>query len=251
MNSTTAAPTGRVPAPSDRMRKVALYGGIAYLVTFVASIPQLGLYADLVDDPAAYVSGTGGSDTPVLLGSWLEIVTALACVATAVLLYPATRRVSRTAAIGFVGSRLVEAGLILVGAVTVLAVFTLKSDLSGVAGPQADALHVTAQALVDVRQWTFLVGPGLVPGVNALFLGYVMYRGGLVPRVLPIIGLIGAPLILLSATVTIFDGWEQTSPVAGLLALPIAAWELGLGLYLTFKGFKVAPDAPTAAGQVS
>jgi hypothetical protein len=75
-------------------------------------------------------------------------------------------------------------------------------------------------------------------GINGLFLGYVMYRGKLVPRLIPTIGLIGAPLILISDTSTVFGGWGQTSLTGFLFGLPIAVWEFSLGCYLTFKGFK-------------
>jgi hypothetical protein len=221
----------------DPMRKVALAGGLLYLVTFAASIPQLALFADLVADPAAFIR-TPGSNTAVLWGSWLEVITALSAVGTAVALYPVTRRVSRTAAIGFVTSRVVETAMILVGVLCVLAVVALRGDLAGAVGAEADALGVVGQALVEVRQWSFLVGPGLIPGINALFLGYVMYRSRLVPRVIPVVGLVGAPLIILSATVTMLGGWDQVSIAGSLCALPIALWEFSLGVWLTVKGFR-------------
>lgn len=226
-----------------QMRKVALAGGIAYLVTFAASFPQLQLFGDLVADPAGFLRA--GDTTPVLWGIWLEVVTAVACVATAVALYPVTRRVSTTAAIGFVTTRVVEAVLILVGVVSLLTVVSLKDLATADAGP-------IATALVTLRQWTFLVGPGLIPGFNALFLGYVMYKSRLVPRLIPTIGLIGAPLILASATGTLFGAWDQVSVLGGIGALPIAVWELSLGVYLTVKGFRGAvpaprPDAPQLA----
>jgi Domain of unknown function (DUF4386) len=231
-----AAPRRRM----DPTRKVALAGGIAYLITFAASLPQLTLFADVVDDPSGYISAPR-SNTALLWGSWLEVVTAVACVATAVALYPVTRRVSRTAAIGFVTSRVVEATLILVGVLSLLALVTLQDEFAGATGAQAEALGVTGAALVAMRQWTFLLGPGLIPGINALFLGTALYRGRLVPRIIPIIGLVGAPIILMSATVTIFGGWEQTSSLGALCALPIAVWELSLGVWLTVKGFKRVP----------
>jgi hypothetical protein len=230
-------------APRRRMdptRKVALAGGIAYLITFAASIPQLKLFADVVDDPAGYISGAR-SNTALLWGSWLEVITAVACVGTAVALYPVTRRVSRSAAIGFVTSRVVEATLILVGVVSLLSVVTLQDQFAGATGAQAEALGVTGEALVAMRQWTFLLGPGLIAGINALFLGTALYRGRLVPRIIPTIGLIGAPIILLSATATIFGGWAQTSSVGALCALPIAVWEFSLGVWLVVKGFKSTP----------
>jgi hypothetical protein len=234
----TTASKPRAPRPGmDPMRKIALAGGVLYLITFAASIPQLKLFAKVVDDPEGFVMGHG-SNTAVLWGSWLEVITAFAGVGTAVALYPVTRRVSKAAAIGFVTSRVVEAALILVGVVSLLAVVTLRGDLAGATGARAEALRVTGHALVEMRQWTFLVGPGLIAGINGLFLGYVMYRSRLVPRIIPTVGLIGAPLILASATGTIFGLWDQVSSTGAALALPIAAWEFSLGTWLTVKGFK-------------
>ena len=233
----TAPATPTIPRRPDPMRRIALAAGLLYLVTFAASIPQLALFADLVADPAGFVRAPG-SDTAVLWGSSLEVITALSAVGTALALYPVTRRVSRIAALGFVTSRVLEAALILVGVLCVLSVVALRSDLAGAVGAQQDALGVVAQALVEVRQWSFLVGPGLIPGINALFLGYVMYRSRLVPRIIPIVGLVGAPLIIMSATVTMLGGWDQVSIAGSLCALPIALWELSLGVWLTVKGFR-------------
>jgi hypothetical protein len=241
------------PAPASSvnpMRRVALVSGLLYLLTFAASIPQLKLFAQIIDDPEGFVTGHG-SRAPVLWGSWFEVVTALAGIGTAVALYPVTRRVSKSAAIGFVTSRVVEAGLIIVGVVSLLTVAAMRTDLAGASGARGDALRVTAHALVQMRQWTFLLGPGVMAGVNGLFLAYMMFRSRLVPRVIPTIGLIGAPLILASSTATMFGVWDQVSRPAALLALPVAAWEFSLGMWLTFKGFKPAAltDLDTATRQ--
>ncbi len=224
----------------DPMRKIALAGGVLYLITFAASIPQLWTFKHVIDDPSGYISRPG-SNAAVLWGSLLDIVTALAGIGTAIVLYPVTRRISRTSAIGFVTSRVVEATMILVGVLSVLSVVTLKAHYAGATGAQADSLRVTGDALVTIRQWTFLLGPGLIAGINALFLGYAMHRGRLVPRIIPTIGLIGAPIIITSAIVTICGGWAQTSGIAFCFGLLDVVWEFSLGIYLTFKGFKRVP----------
>ena len=179
----------------------------------------------------------------------LEFLTAASGVATAVLLYPVTRRVSRSAAIGFVTSRVVEAALILVGVVAILSVVTLQQHFAGASGAQAQALGVAGESLVAMRQWTFLLGPGVMAGVNDLLLGYILYRSGLVGRVIPIIGLVGGPIILVSDTVTILGGWTQISAPGLLFGLPVAVFELSVGVYLTVKGFRPAAvaalDAPS------
>lgn len=227
-------------------RRTALLGGIAYLVTFI-SIPAV-LLLHPATGHSDYVLGSG-SDNQVILGGIFEFVTALSGVATALALYPVTRRVSKTAALGFVASRLVEAGLITIGVVSILSVVTLRQDLGGSHGAPA-GLSVVAQALVTVRDWTFSFGPGVMPAFNALFLATMLYRAHLVPRVLPVLGLIGAPLLLIKTTIVIFGGIGDVSTVAGLMTAPIAIWEFGLGCWLTFRGFRPSPlldDHPVTA----
>ena len=250
----TATPGPATRLHMDPMRKVSLAGGIAYLATFAASIPQLKLFADVIADPTGYIS-TPGSNTAVQWGSVLEVLTAASGVATAVVLYPVTRRVSRTAAIGFVTSRVVEAALILVGVVSILSVLTLQQHFAGATGAQAQSLGVTGESLVAMRQWTFLLGPGIMAGVNDLLLGYLLYKSGLVGRVIPIIGLVGAPIVLVGYTVTILGGPGQTSTPGLLCALPVAVFEFSVGVYLTVKGFRPAAvaalDAPSVPAQAA
>jgi hypothetical protein len=219
-------------------RRVALLGGIAYLVTFLASIPALALL-EPVTDHADYVLGAG-SDNQVVLGGLFELVTALAGVATALALYPVTRRVSKTGALGLVASRLVEAGIIIVGVVSILTIVTLRQDLGGSADAPAGLMAASA-ALVDVREWTFQFGPNLMAAINAAFLATMLYRAHLVPKILPILGFIGIPLLVGKMLAVSFDVMDELTVTAFLLALPIAAWEFGLGLWLTFKGFRPSP----------
>ena len=225
----------------DTTRKLALAAGVLYLVTFAASIPTLALKAPLVDH-ADFILGHG-NETSVIWGGLLDFVCAVAGIGTAVALYPVTRRCSRTSAIGFVASRTLEAAILVVGAISLLSVVTLRHH---VVGGDTASLMTTSRSLVAMHDWSFLFGPGLMPAINALFLATVMYRFRLVPRIIPLIGLIGAPLLLASSIATMFGGHAQTSSSAMVFALPIAAWEFSLGVYLTFKGFKrpVTDDAP-------
>jgi len=215
----------------DSLRRTALAAGALYLLTFI-SIPTLSLYAQ-VRDPN-YVTGPG-PDTPVIVGGILELVVALAGIGTAVVLYPVLKRQNQAVAMGFVGSRVLEAGTIFVCVVSLLTVVTLRRSGAG-----ADAL-VTARALVAFHDWIFLLGQGTIPAVNALLLGSLLYRSRLVPRALPVLGFVGAALLIASVTATLFDVWGQVSAASALLALPIAVWEFSLGIYLVVKGFRPAP----------
>ena len=169
------------------------------------------------------------------------MINASACIGTAVVLFPVVKRQHEAAALGFVTARVMEAAVIVIGVVGLLAVVTLRQELAGGAGADAVSLVITGKALVAIRDWTFLLGPGLIPAVNALLLGYLMYRSGLVPRVIPLMGLVGAPLLLASATATILGFNEQFSVWSAIATVPIFLWELSLGIWLVVKGFRPSP----------
>lgn len=237
MSATVHPPAARQPS-TDLMRRTSLAAGILYLLTFV-SVPTLALYQDVRDD-ADFVLGAG-SDTGVLVAAFSEVVVALAGIGTAVVLFPVARRVSETAAVGFVTSRVVEGALIIVGVVSVLTLLTLRTDVAGTADADPTSLVTAGHALSAVYDWTFLLSQSLMPVVNGLCLGYVLYRSGLVPRILPALGLAGAPLLLASDIAIFFGVHDRAAPIAVLAALPIAVWELSLGVYLTVRGFRPSP----------
>ena len=217
------------------MRKTALAAGLLYIATFVFSIPALAFYDDVVNN-ADYVLGAGNGDG-VLWGGLFEVITALTGIGTAVVLYRVAKQYDSNRAVGFVAFRVLEASMIFVGVISLLAVFTLRQDF---AGGDPTAVTAAASALVAVKQWTFLLGPGLMAPFNAVCLATVMYRSRLVPRIIPTIGLIGAPLLLASFAATLFGAFDQVSGPALLLALPIAIWEFSLGVWLTVKGFNAS-----------
>jgi hypothetical protein len=223
------------------LRKIALAAGVLYLLTFV-SIPTLSLYAP-VHDPN-YIVGPG-PDTPVILGGVLEIIVALAGIGTAVALYPVIKRQNEAVALGFIGSRVLEAGTIFADVVCLLAVVGLRQ-----AGAGADEL-VTGRALVTLHDW-FRLGQNLMPAVNDLLLGYLLYQSRLVPRVLPVLGFIGAPLLIANTVVLMFG--VTSGPVyvlTGIGVLPIALFEFLLGVWLTVKGFNPSAIAFESAKQMN
>jgi hypothetical protein len=244
----TAPGPDLIRPPVDLMRRTSLAAGLLYLLTFV-SIPTLMLFEPVRED-ADFVLGAG-SDSGVLWGAGAEVVVALAGIGTAVVLYRVARRQSPTAALGFVAARVLEAALIFVGVVSVLTLLTLRNDVAGTAGADAASLVTAGHTLAASYDWAFLLSQSLMPAFNALCLGYVMYRSGLVPRILPAMGLIGAPLLLASDIAIFFGVYDRSALAALLAALPIAAWELSLGVYLTLKGFRpaaVAALAPARSG---
>jgi Domain of unknown function (DUF4386) len=218
-------------------RRTALIFGALFIATFVTSIPAL-LLENPVLHPADFMAGSGG-DTRVRVGLALEVLLILANIGTAVVLFPIVKRQNETLALGYVTARLVECTFIAIGIVSLLGVVTLRHKAGG-ADP--GSLAADAKALVAVRDWTFVLGPGFIVGVgNGLILGYLMWRSGLVPRGLAMLGLIGGPLICLTGLAVVLDIIDKGGTVQTIATVPEFFWELLLGVYATVKGFKASP----------
>lgn len=229
-------------------RKVATLTGWLMVVTFVTSIPAYFIFYAPVRDNPNYITGAGADPTAsVALGAVLELILIIANVGTAVVPYALFKRYSEGLALGYVAARLVESIFIGIGIVSLLAFVFMRQE--GTAG--ADA--AVGEAFVAIYDRAFLIGPGFFAGVaNGMILGYLMYRSGLVPRGMAVLGLIGGPLVAASGIAVMFDVIERGSTLQGVATIPEFIWELSFGIYLIVKGFRPSPSlAGVDSGPIS
>jgi hypothetical protein len=230
-------------------RRTGRIFGWFFIGTFVTSIPARLLFVDGLGaswDDMQFIPGAG-SDTSLKLGAILEFGVIAFNIATAVVIYPLVRRWSETVSLGYVTARIMESAFIAIGLISIISVVDVMDALPGGSGAEAAALAVQGDSLVRTYEWAFQFGPGLVVGFgNGLMLGYLMYRSGLVPRRMAMLGLVGGPLLILSFVLILFDVYDNGSGPSFLLALPEIAWEASLGIYAAWKGFRSVPiPAPT------
>ena len=223
----------------EGLRKPGRIAGLWLIGTFVFSIPAVLLYDPVLND-ADYIFG-GGLDARISFGALLEILVAICNIATAVVFFPVLKRVNETVALGYVALRIVESTLIVIGLMSLMSVVTLRDDLAGTAADSA-SLSVAGHTLVALHDWTFLLGPQFCAGFgNGLLLGYLLYRSGLVPRRMAMLGLIGGPLAFVGGVFVLFGAFEQPSPALFAFTVIEIAWEASLAIYLTAKGYRPSP----------
>jgi len=224
----------------DRKRIGRIFGWF-FIGTFITSIPARILFVNGLGaswGAMRFIPGAG-SATSLQVGAILEFGVIVTNIATAVVLYPLAKRQSRTLALGYVTARTMESVFIAIGLMSIVSVLSVNDALVGATGTQASALAVQGNSLVSTYEWAFLFGPGLVVGIgNGLILGYLMYRSGLVPRGMAMLGLIGGPLLIISFVLIILGAYKNGSGPASLLVLPEIAWEASLGIYAAWKGFR-------------
>jgi hypothetical protein len=221
------------------LRKTSLIFGLFFAGTFIFSIPALFFYDPVLHD-SNYILG-GGFDRRASMGALFEILTAICNIATAIVIFPVVKRVSESAALGYIASRTVESVMILSGVVSLMAIVTLRANF--LPGGDTVALNMVGQGLLAFHGWTFLLGPQFGAGIgNGILLGYLMYRSGFVPRRMALLGLIGGPLAFAGGVLVLFDVLKPLS--AGLFALTSIeiAWELSITIYAIARGFKPSQE---------
>ena len=215
--------------------------GILFIVASVTAIIGGSLAALPLED-ADYLLTMAGQDTQVISGVLLLVVQTVAVVGVAVLLYPVLRGEHAGLALGYIAARTIEGVLVLVGALSVLALVTLSRD-------QAEAVGAPplGEVLAAVYDWSYLLGPMLFFGVSTLILYPMLLRARLVPAWLSIWGLAGG-LLFLARTVAEMYGADLSALAQGLMAAPIGINEMVLALWLIIKGFSLtaAPDRAPA-----
>jgi hypothetical protein len=235
----------------DVQRTGRIFGWL-FIGTFVTSIPARLLFVDGLGaswSDLRFIPGDT-SNNSLKLGAVLEFGLIVTQIGTAVVLYPLLRRRYPTLGLSYVAARIMESVFAAIGIISIISVVTLVDSLTSASGADTTALAVQGDSLVNMYDWAFGWGPGLIAGIgNGVILGYLMYRSALVPPRMAMLGLIGGPLLILSFVLKLCDVYEVGSPMDGLLTLPEAAWELSLGFYAAWKGFRLA--SPIARDQIA
>ncbi|MEI9907185.1 MAG: DUF4386 domain-containing protein [Actinomycetota bacterium] len=224
-------------------RNSAKIAAIMYFVSWVGSIAGLIFYGPVLKN-SNYLT-EGASDKHIIIGAMLELICAFANIGTAIYVFPIVRGFRESLAIGYVALRTLEAAVIAVGVLPMLAIVSLRHG--GASTANANDLSST---MVDLHNWSFILGPNLVCGVNTFVLALALYKSGLVAKFIPVLGLVGGTLTFISGSLQLFGGLEQNSAGTASLSAPVFAWEISLASYLFFKGFRASVIAKKDAEDV-
>lgn len=213
--------------------------GVLFIVAAVSSIIGVILYDPILNGPDYLINGSAHANQ-VILGALMELILVASAVGTSITMFPFLRKYNETLALGHVCFRFLEAVIITVGIISVLSLLTLSRDFTAAAVPDPASFQASGTLLKAVHDWTFMLGPNFMLGINTMMYSYIFYRSGLVPRFIPILGITGSTLVFIAALLEMFGVIPQLSVWGAILALPVAANEMILAVWLIMKGFNLS-----------
>ncbi|MDQ0874516.1 hypothetical protein QFZ77_003175 [Paenibacillus sp. V4I3] len=220
-------------------KKSALIVGILFILAAVTAIIGLILYDPILNGPDYLMEGSKHANQ-VILGALMELMLVVSAVGTATTMFPILRKYNETIALWHLCFRFLEAIIITIGIISVLSLLTLSREFAAAAAPDTASFQASGILLKAVHDWTFLLGPLFMLGINTMLYSYIFYKSKLVPRFIPILGMTGATLVFICALLVMFGVIQQVSFWGAILALPVAANEMTLAVWLIVKGFNLS-----------
>ena len=227
-------------------RKTSIIVGLLFLTQTVAFIIAEQLITGVLKGPD-YLTGIAADANALTAGGLLAVVSGVAVVGIAVLLFPLLKPTSEPLALGYVCERVIELvlqllfflalPLLMIAVGAGLRDGTIDASTSHSLGPILKAVH--DQAIVVLY---------LVTSVGGTILAVLLYRSQLVPRWIAVLALIGYPMLFVGCVLDLFDVTDVTKG-AGLIAIaPGGLFELILPIWLLAKGFNSSAQALPGKG---
>ena len=215
----------------DSYRKTAIIVGVLFITATVTSIIGGFLIASVIESPDDLLN-VSANENQIILGALFVLIDAIAVIFIAILVYPILKKYNEGLALGYIGLRIFEAVVFIIGVISILAILTLSQKY--VAGSlDVSYFQALGTLLLGVYDWTWIVGPLIFFALSTLPFYYLLYQSKLIPQWLSAWGLIGGILVILYGLVAMF-GYSPD-----ILAAPIAVQEMVLAVWLIVKGFNL------------
>jgi len=222
----------------NNFRTTARIVGVLYLAGMVVGIAG-NLFIQSILGAPDHLSTIAASGMLLALGAVLWLFTVAGDAAHGILMFPVLRPHSERAAVGYLGTRIIDATFIAVMALLILIQIPIGIEYLNAGSSDTSYLQALSAVLTQANLYAYEFAM-ITVGVAGLILSFMFYRTQLVPRFLAIWGLIGYAILLLGSV------WQVLGlNLNSIHAIPGGLWELFIGVWLIAKGFSTSSQLPS------
>lgn len=217
-------------------KKAAKITGVLFLAATAFYMLGNSLIESIVNDPD-YLHVVYLQKNQVILGMLLELLNSAAIVGIAIVLFPILKKHNETIALGYVAFRVMEAIILIVGAISPLLLILLSKEYIEAGSPADSYFQTIGKLAIEWKDLAFQLAM-IVLGLYSLLVCYLLFQSRIIPRSLSVLGFIGYASLLINALLWIF-GYRSGM----ILFLPGALFEIILPIWLIVKGFNTFANA--------
>ena len=221
------------------MRKTAVVVGVLFWISNLATVIGSVILGP-IPGAANALTSLYPHGTQVVVGTLIAQINDAAIIGYAALLFPVLRTTSEGLALGYVAFKLVEAVMLVVGAVALLSLIALSQDYLAAKAAEA-SVKAVAEVTLSQQFWAGRLA-ALAYLVATPILNFLLYRARLVPRFIPVWGFIALLMLATGLAIGVGDP-TRGFQLGQLLVIPIILWELVFATWLILRGFSLSPVA--------
>jgi len=211
-------------------KNTARITGILFIAATVTFMLGNGLIESILNVPD-YLVDVYPNKTQVILGILFELMNSVAVVGIAIVLFPILKKHNETIALGYIGFRVIEAAILIVGAIGPLLLITLSQEYLRAGTPDPSYFQTLGALAITGHDLAFQVAR-IVLGIGSLMVCYLLFQSNLIPRFMSVLGLVGYASLIISALFEVFG-----TNTGMILFLPGALFEIVFPIWLIVKGF--------------
>jgi hypothetical protein len=220
----------------------ARIAGAVFLLYIAVGIGQMVMSPDMpgAEDIAGRLSAMATHATAVRIDMVLGLLTGFFALTLAVTLYGVTRHEDHELAIFVMCCRLCEGVSVIVPLLATRGLLWLATDATDLAGA-----HALAGFLVNIQRWNVILAATFF-AVGSTVFTWLLLRGRMIPRALAWLGVVASVLLVIGLPLQLAG--VLTGSNAMLMWIPMAAFEIPLGLWLIVRGVDENIAAENARG---
>lgn len=205
--------------------------GALFLAGFLVYGIGFGLVSSVISAPD-FASTMPAHSTTLIVGAFLMLLNTFVDIGKGVLFFPIAERHGRRTGLVYLAAITAQVVLLDLGVLFLLLLVPLGQFATDRVAVSAGWVTGLGSLLTDANTLAFNLGQGTL-AFGGLFMTWLLLRTGLVPRGLAALGVIGYAVHMIGASA------ELSGLHIGLaLSLPGGLFEVGVGIYLVFRGFR-------------
>lgn len=218
----------------SNFRATAITFGAFFIIAFLSYGTGSALIASAAEAPDFLATIHAKGSTVVIGVILIAVIHTIVNIGLPVVMYPILSRFNRTLTVGYLSAAIAATTVAVVGAIFSLLLLPLSAEFVHSGTASAAHFETVGNILVRAGQYSYFISMAIW-GIGGLLFVSILYISRLVPRIFSVWGFIGYAIFMAGMILELFGVGNGV-----LLSLPGGLFEIGLSLFLIFKGFSKA-----------
>jgi hypothetical protein len=217
--------------------------GICFIMAFLSYGIGTGLIDPIINAPD-FLTQVQANKTTIVMGVVLiGLVHSFVNIALPVIMLPILKPHNSYLAYGYLSAAIIATTILALGCIFLLMLTPLSHEYAKAAISLTPNIELMANVVKKAAYYSYHLGMALW-SLGGLMLVALLYKSKLIPRPLPVLGLIGYLFLVTGSVMALL---QQSDLVEIISVIPGGVFEITLSIWLIVKGFKPSATSRAAA----